>query len=57
MAATYEVGDKVKITIDELPYAGTIITYDTQDGETVYTVSVDGMGQVVFATDSDLDNL
>jgi len=57
LAATYEVGDKVKITVNELPYAGTIITYNTENSETVYTVSVDGIGQVVFATDSDLDTL
>ena len=50
---TYEVGDKVKITVDDLPYAGTIITYD----DSTYKVSVEGLGKVVSATDNDLEAL
>jgi len=57
MAATYEVGTKVKVTVDEAPYAGTIITYEEVDNETIYKVSVDGIGQVITATDDDLETL
>lgn len=53
MANTYEVGDRVKIEVNDLPYAGTIITYDDQ----VYKVSVDGLGKVVSAEEDDLDPL
>lgn len=50
---TYEVGDKVKITVDDYPYLGVIITYS----DNVYKVSVEGLGKVVDATDSDLEAL
>ena len=53
MNNTYEVGDKVKIEIDDLPYAGTVITYEN----TTYQVSVDGLGRVVSAEESDLEAL
>lgn len=62
MANAYEVGDKVKLLlttyIDEEPvesyWAGKIITYynTAEEGQTedyLYTVSVDGMGGVIFA--------
>lgn len=53
MANTYEVGDRVKIEVDDLPYAGTVITYD----DTTYKVSVDGLGKVLSAEESDLSPL
>lgn len=53
MANTYEVGDRVKIEVDDLPYAGTVITYD----DTTYKVSVDGLGKVISAEESDLSPL
>ena len=53
MANSYEVGDKVKITVDDLPYAGTIITYS----DSTYKVSVEGLGKVVDAEDADLESL
>ena len=42
MANSFEVGDRVKLEVDNLPYAGTVITYDDVD----YKVSVDGLGKV-----------
>jgi protein involved in polysaccharide export with SLBB domain len=53
LANTYEVGDRVKVTVDDLPYAGTIITYD----DTTYQVSVDGLGRVVKLEEEDIDPL
>lgn len=53
MANTYEVGDRVKIEVDDLPYAGTVITYDDNN----YKVSVDGLGKVVLAEETDLTPL
>ena len=53
MANTYEVGDRVKIEVDNLPHAGTVITYD----DTTYKVSVDGLGKVISAEEDDLDPL
>ena len=47
---SFEVGNRVKITEDDLPYAGTIITYD----DTHYKVSVDGLGKVTSFEESDL---
>ena len=57
MAATYEVGEKVKATVNEAPYAGTIITYEEIDSAVIYKVSIDGIGQVLSLTDDDLDTL
>lgn len=51
---TYEVGDRVKITLDDLPYEGIIITYNDSG---VYKVSVTGLGKVVEAEDADLEAL
>ena len=53
MANTFEVGDRVKIEVDDLPYAGTVITYE----DTTYQVSVDGLGRVVSAEETDLQAL
>ena len=53
MANSYEVGDRVKIEVDDLPYAGTVITYD----DTTYQVSVDGLGKVVSAEENELQAL
>lgn len=53
MANSFEVGDRVKIEVDDLPYAGTVITYDDQ----IYQVSVDGLGKVVSAEETDLQAL
>ena len=53
---TYEVGDRVKIIVDDLPYEGIIITYDDSG---IYKVSVTGLGKVINAVinaeDSDLE--
>lgn len=49
---TYEVGDRVKIIVDDLPYEGIIITYDDSG---IYKVSVTGLGKVINAEDSDLE--
>ena len=53
MANSYEVGEKVKVNINDLPYAGTIITYD----DTTYKVSVDGLGNVMSLEESDITAL
>lgn len=54
MAETYEVGTKVKVNIDDQPYAGTIITYD-EETPTTYKVSVDGFGKVLSLTDDNIE--
>ena len=53
MANSFEVGDKVKVTIDDLPYAGTIITYN----DNIYKVSVDGLGSVLSLEENDISIL
>ena len=57
MAAAYEVGSRVKIEINDLPYAGTVITYNDAVSPITYKVSVDGYGSVVTAEESDLQAL
>lgn len=57
MAAAYEVGSRVKIEINDLPYAGTIITYNDAVDPITYKVSVDGYGNVVTAEESNLEAL
>lgn len=53
MANSFEVGDKVKVTVNDLPYAGTIITYN----DNTYKVSVDGLGNVISLEESDISAL
>ena len=53
MANAFEVGDRVKLEVNDLPYAGTVVTYD----DTLYQISVDGLGKIVSAEESDLEAL
>ena len=57
MAATFEVGDKVKVEIDNLPYAGIVLTYDENEDPIMYQVSVLGKGNVLNIAESDLTAL
>ena len=56
-SAAYEVGDKVKLNVNDLPYAGEVITYDDTASPIVYKVSVTGLGQVIEAEESDISAL
>ena len=62
MANTYDVGDRVKISIappsinpqpaTEQMYAATVITYvDNGDNTYTYRLSVDGLGDTITITD------
>ena len=48
-----EVGDRVKVMVDEQPWLGTVITY-TDDDPPVYKVNVFGIGSTIDADESDL---
>ena len=48
----FEVWDKVKVTIDDLPYAGIIISYTENE---LYTVSVLGRGDTVQREASEIE--
>lgn len=52
--ATFEVWDKVRVTIDDAPYAGIIISY-TEDK--LYTISVLGKGNIIQREASDIEAL
>lgn len=49
----YEVGDRVKIIEGQLPYAGTVITYN----DDIYRVSVDGLGKVGGFQEDNMEEL
>lgn len=65
MANTYDVGDKVKVSVtppdyiinpqgDENMYSGTVITYTEDDnGDYTYRLSVDGLGDTILAKESE----
>lgn len=54
---TYALGSRVKVTVNDLPYAGTVITYNDADDPIIYTVSVAGLGDCVVADEDSLDSL
>lgn len=57
MAASFEVGAKVKVEVNDLPYAGTIITYDENVDPVIYKVSVEGLGNVIELTEDDIEEI
>ncbi len=57
MAVTFEVGAKVKVDVNELPYAGTIITYNEDNDPITYQVDVQGLGQVLTFEESEISSL
>lgn len=57
MATTYGLGEQVKITVNDKPYVGIIITYDENKDPVEYQVSPVGLGDVITATDDDLESL
>ena len=54
MAANFEVGTRVKVEVADLPYAGTVVTYND---DSIYQVSVDGLGQVLPFEESEIQSL
>lgn len=54
---TYALGSQVKVTVNELPYVGTVITYNDTDDPVIYTVSVAGLGDCVVADEDSLESL
>ena len=57
MAATYEVGDKVKVNINDTPYYGFILTYDDSVDPIMYKVSVMGLPDVQLVDEDSIDNV
>ena len=54
---TYALGSQVKVTVNELPYMGTVITYNDADDPTIYTVSVAGLGDCLVVDEDSLESL
>ena len=50
-----ELNDKVSVTIDNIDYLGTIITYDADNN--LYGVSIEGLGYVGAFDSSDITEL
>jgi len=57
MAVSYEVGDKVKVTVNDMPYAGVVVTYDSNTDPVEYKISAVGIGDIIIATDDDIEAL
>ena len=45
--ATFDVSDKVKVELSDLPYAGIILSYDATPPVNTYKVSIQGKGEVI----------
>lgn len=56
-ASGFEVGEKVKVSVNDLPYAGTVMTYDDSSSPTIYQVDVHGLGSVLTFEESDISSL
>ena len=55
--STYTLGSQVKVTVNDLPYVGTIITYNDTDDPIIYTVSVAGLGECIVGNEDSLESL
>ena len=53
MAADFKVWDKVSVTIDDIDYAGIVVTYNSDDD--VDGVSIPALGEVKVGSKNDLD--
>ena len=54
MSALFEVGDRVKVSINYLPYAGIVLTYDDTVDPIMYKVSILGLGDTCDFEEADL---
>lgn len=50
---SFEVGNRVKVTLNDINYLGTVITY----ADNIYTVSIEGTGRTFLLNDSDMELL
>lgn len=53
MAADFKVWDKVSVTIEDIDYAGIVVTYNSDDD--IYGVSIPALGEVKVGSKTDLD--
>lgn len=57
MAAKYTLGTSVTVKVDDMPYLGTILTYDEDADPIMYTLSVAGRGDTVCVDEDTLEDL
>ena len=57
MAAKYSLGTQVTIKVNDMPYLGTILTYDENVDPIMYTLSVAGRGDTVCIDEDTLEDL
>ena len=55
MAAKYEVGDRVKVTLEDAPRYGYILTYNDSADPVKYRVSVIGSGNIQDLAEDQID--
>ena len=55
MAAKYSLGQSLTVKINDMPYLGTVLTFDENADPIMYVLSVAGKGDTVCIDEDTLD--
>ena len=56
MAAKYSLGDSLIVKVNDMPYLGTVLTYDENVNPVNYVLSVAGLGDTICVDETTLDD-